>query len=85
MIFIYKELIKRYIYLLKPEDIKNYAKKQNVTLTNTEVTIIYDFIKSHYNELLNNNTKCFSLLKKELSSNLYEKIIVLYNYYKNYL
>ena len=71
--------------MLQPQDIKNYAKKQNVDLADNEVTIIYNFIKSHYNELLNNDTKSFSFLKKELSPSLYEKIIALYNYYKNYL
>ena len=70
---------------MQPQDIKNYAKKQNVDLSHTEVTTIYNFIKNHYNELLNKDTKSFSILKKELSPSLYEKIINLYNYYKNYL
>lgn len=85
MIFIYKDLINKYIYLLKPQDIKNYAKNQNVDLSESEVTIIYNFIKSHYKELLNNDTKSFSILKNSLNPSLYEKIISLYNYYKNYL
>lgn len=70
---------------MQPQDIINYAKKENVDLSNDETMIIYKFIKKHYNELLNKDTKSFSILKEALSPKLYEKILSLYNYYKNYL
>ncbi len=85
MILIYKQLIKKYLPLLKKQDIINYAKTQNVDLTNEETTIIYNFIREHSNELLNKDTHNFKILKNSLNKNLYEKIVYLYNYYKNYL
>ncbi len=85
MIFIYKELVRKYIIFLKPQDIINYAKKQKVDLSNDEVMIIYKYLKKYYNELLDKNTESFGILKKSLRSDLYDKLVELYNYYKNYI
>ena len=70
---------------MQKQDIKNYAQSQNIDLTNEEVDIIYNHIKKYYNELLNKDTRSFQVLKKALRKELYQKIIVLYNTYKNYL
>ena len=85
MIFIYKELVRKYIIFLKPQDIINYAKKQKVDLSNDEVMIIYRYLKKYYNELLDKNTESFVILKKSLRSDLYNKLVELYNSYKNYI
>ena len=85
MIFIYKELVRKYIIFLKPQDIINYAKKQKVDLSNDEVMIIYKYLKKYYNELLDKNTESFVILKKALRSDLYDKLVELYNYYKNFI
>ena len=45
-------IIKNNIYLLTKDHIKNYAITQNEYLTDTEISIIYDFIIKNYNELL---------------------------------
>ena len=78
----YKEIIKKYINILTKEDIKRYALKENIEVTNEEITIIYNFIKTNYQEILNNNEKSFYLLKQKLKPELYNTIISLYNKYK---
>ncbi len=85
MKIIYKELIKKYIYLLQPQDIKNYADSKKIDLNLEEVMIIYNFIKTYYNELLEKNIEVFSMLEKQVRYDIYVKIIELYNYYKKYI
>lgn len=85
MITIYKELIKKYINKLTPENIKNYALTQNEPLTDKESIIIYNHIKKHYLELLNNDTTSFNELKLNLRKEPFDKIVRLYNEYNKYL
>ena len=44
MIHIYKDIIKKYISLLTLDDLKNFAKKENIDYTEDEAIIIYNFI-----------------------------------------
>ena len=73
-------LIEKYINKLTIKDIKEYAKKQNILLTNNEDEIIYDFIKKNYKDLINNeyNEDFLRELKCKLSFDTYEKIKNLY-------
>lgn len=81
--FIYKELIKKYIPKLTTDDIKNYAKSKNISLTDSETSIIYNFIKTNYMEILNGNEEKLLSLKKTLREDLYNTIINLYKENKN--
>lgn len=85
MIFIYKELIKKYINCLTPEQIKQFAIKNNETLTNSELQIIYNYILKYNKDILNGDTSSFKSLKQHLRKDLYEKIENLYNEYKIYI
>ena len=81
MNIIYKELIKKYINLLTINDIKKYALSKNETLSEQEATIIYNYIKKYYKELLEGNTNSFTILKQNLRKELFNKITLLYNEY----
>lgn len=83
MISIYKELIKKYINILTKENISNFARTKNIILTDQEAKIIYDFIKTYYNELLEKNIYVFKYLKLKLNPNIYNKAIELYEEYSN--
>ncbi len=74
MIIIYKDLIKKYINLLEPIHIKNYANNKNITITNQEVNIIHNFIKTYYNELLDNESILLEL-KPLIREDLYKEVI----------
>ncbi len=81
MIFIYKELIKKYLSFLTVDHIKNYALTQNEALTDQEATIIYNYILKYQNELLNKNTTSFTILRQNIRKDLFDKIVLLYNEY----
>ena len=75
---IYKELIKKYIPKLTIDDIKRYAQKNNIYITNSEAIIIYNFIKENYLEVLNGHDEKIFALKSILRKDLYDTIIKLY-------
>ena len=79
MINIYKQLIKNYINILTINDIKSYTLSKNTTLSDKEAKIIYDFIKTNYNNLLDKDDTSIKQLQNKLNPNLYNKILNLYN------
>lgn len=83
----YYNLIKKYVLQLTKNDIYNYALKQDISLKENEIDIIYKNIKEHWEELYNNNgDRVFENIKKEVRSDIYEKIINLYKEnYHNFL
>ena len=70
----YKELIKSYIPKLTPKLIKEYGKKLNISLTDSETIILYQFIMKNYSEILEGNETSFIELKKKLSPTLYTQL-----------
>lgn len=79
----YKELIKSYIPKLTPKLIKEYGKKLNISLTDSETIILYQFIMKNYSEILEGNETSFIELKRKLNPNLYQQLLNLYNENKN--
>ena len=75
----YKELIKNWLPKLTPKLIKEYGKKLNISLTDSETIILYQFIMKNYSEILEGNETSFIELKKKLSPTLYTQLIKLYN------
>lgn len=80
-----KLLIYKYIERIKKEDIANYSLSQNINLTNNELNIIYDYIKHKTNEILNNPEEILKEIKNKLSIPVYNKIIELYDKYKDFI
>lgn len=77
------KLIKNYINNLKKEDISVFATNNNITLNDTELSIIYDTIKNDYESILyGNHDKVFSELQNKVSPDNYDKIINLFFEYK---
>lgn len=76
---IYKALIQKYINTITIEDIKNFAIKNKMPISDNEALIIYNFIKKYYNEVLNKNDQIFLLLKDKVRPQVYNNIIDLYN------
>lgn len=82
MIYIYKDIIKKYINLLTLDDIKRFADEKNIIYTNDEAIIIYNFIMYYHNDLLDENIKVFEEIKNKISPNLYKTLLHLYIEYK---
>lgn len=75
-----ENLLENYINKLTIDNIKNYAKVQNIDLLNNEAESIYDFIKNNYKNLYyeNYNEDNLKELKCKLSFNTYQKVLDLY-------
>ena len=78
-----KLFIYQYINKITKEDIYNYGIKQDIKLEKKELDIIYYYIKNKYQSFLNNPENILSEVKDKLNNNTYNKIIELYNKYKN--
>ena len=86
----YKSIIKNYIKKLNTQDILNFSLKNNINLNENEVNIILDYIKNDYETIMYGNPEhIFNELKLKLNKDTYDKLIILYNEfkekYKNYL
>lgn len=78
----YYNLIKKYVKKLNKEDIINFASKENIKLTTNELEIIYDSIKTRWEEIYENGIKVINEYKNKLNTVTYNKLIELYNKYK---
>ena len=76
-------LIKEYIKKLTINDIKTFAKKKNINISDYDSLILLDYAKNHYNDFLNgNDTKLINELKNKLSPNIFKEAYKLYLEYK---
>ena len=71
-------IIKKYVDILKKEDIENYALKNNILLDKNELDLIYNVIKNRYNEIYENGINVINEYKDKLKIDTYNKIIELY-------
>jgi len=78
-----KRLIQKYINKITENDIEMFAAGNNIKLNSHEKSVVYHFVKNHYNDLVYGNSNLvFNSLKQELSSENYNKIYYLFNSYK---
>lgn len=82
-------IIKKYVNILTTKDIYEFGRKNNIFLTDNEVSIIYEVIKKDYETLLYNDEKVFQYLENKISSENLNKIKIIFKEYKkkyqNYL
>lgn len=78
-------IIENFIINLTKEDIINFAKKNNLKVSNHEVDFVYSFIKGNYKQVLKNpNSFDVSLYKNEFSNENYLFLNNLINKYKRF-
>lgn len=84
-----KFFIKKYIDKITINDIESFALKNNIYLNNQELNIIFNLIKSNWENILNNTNETLAYLKQEFNYETYIKIENLCFMYKqkyqNYL
>lgn len=79
-------IIDLYVNSLKKDDIVNFAKKNDIILSDNELDFTYNFIKNNYKEAIKNkDTFNLSAYKDRFSSENYEKIEKLLQKYISYL
>lgn len=77
-------LIGQYVNKLTINNINDFALKNNINLSENELNVLLNVAKNHYREVLNgNDLEVINYLKDNLSKDNYDKIISLYNKYKN--
>ena len=82
MINIYKEIVRNYVNHMSIEDLEKAALKLNLPYNREELLEVYQFIKYHYIDLLDQNIKIFEELKEKINPTLYKELISLYIDYK---
>ena len=85
VIYMNRLFITEYIKKLTKEDILRYGIKQDIVLTKDELDIIYNYIKNKYQDIFDNPIKVINEIKGNVRDNVYNKILELYNKYKNYI
>lgn len=74
----YTNIIKKYVDALKKSDIVEFARKQNVKLSNIELDTIYEVIKTRWEEIYTSGLKVIEEYKNKLSSATYKVVVDLY-------
>jgi len=76
-------LIKEYIKKLEVDDIKKFALKNNINISDTDAIILYTYAKKYYQEFINGNpTKIINELKEKLEPSTFKMAYKLYLEYK---
>ena len=76
-------LIKEYINKLTIDDIKNYANKKNISITEYDAIILYTYAKKNYQDFLKGNDEIIiNELKEKLNPNTFKEAYKLYLEYK---
>ena len=76
-------LIKEYIKKMTIDDIKNFAIKKNINISDSDSLILYTYAKNHYEDFLNGKDDILiKELKEKLSPNTFKEAYKLYLEYK---
>jgi len=78
-----EQFIKEYIENIDEYTIEKYAKSNQINLSNKEIKIIYLYLKNYWQIFYKGDpTELFKELKEQLEKEKNEKILNLYNKYK---
>lgn len=80
-----KDLIKKYLNRLTIANLRNYARKNNIYVSEPELIIIYNFIMKYQDDLLNKNDQVLEILKDKINNPLYLYLSDLYQKNKDKL
>lgn len=77
------DIINRFIDKMSTNDIKDFALKNNINLSDDETKFIYMFLKKNWQELLGNpNSLIMDHYRNEFSDENFNKINNLVEYYR---
>lgn len=78
-------IILKYMDKLTKEDINKYASSQDISLKDNELDLIYAYIKKYSRRILNEPLDVIDEIKDDLSDNVYNKLLELYDKYKDFI
>lgn len=76
-------LIKKYINSLTIDKINEFGIKNDIYLSNEELSFLLELIKTNIDDILVNDSKYLDIIKSRFSEENYIKIKNLFLYYKN--
>ena len=76
------KLLKNYINLLSIDKIDSFCNSNNIVLNQNEKEYILNLIKDNFEDILINDSRYIKDLESNINTDAYNKIIKLYNYYK---
>ena len=79
-LFIYQYFIK-----IKKSDIYNFGLKQGIELDDEELSLIDNYIKNNFKKIIDNPEKALMDVKNKLKVSTYNKLLELYDTYKEKL
>lgn len=79
-----KLLIYKYMNKITKDDINKYALNQNVSLKSNELDLLYAYIKKYSKRILNEPLDVIDEIKDDLSIDVYNKLLELYDKYKDF-
>ncbi len=77
------QLIKNYISKMTKEDVRKFAEKNDICLSEEELDFTYRFVKKNYEALYANPNIDLSKYKNHYSEENYHKIMKLVSIYKS--
>lgn len=80
-----KIILYQYINKIKKEDIVKYGIKEGIIIKQDELDLIYNYIKNDYDKIINKPMDVIIEIKDKVSSRLYQKILELYDKYRDTL
>ncbi len=78
-------IVLKYMDKLTKEDINKYALSQDVSLKSNELDLLYAYIKKYSKRILNEPLDVIDEIKDDLSDNVYNKLLELYDKYKDFI
>lgn len=79
-----KLLIYKYMDKITKNDINKYALSQNVSLKSNELDLLYAYIKKYNKRIINEPLDVIDEIKDDLSIDVYNKLLELYDKYKDF-
>ena len=70
---------------LTKDDINKYASSQDIGLKDNELDLIYAYIKKYSKRILNDPLDVIDEIKDDLSIDVYNKLLELYDKYKDFI
>ena len=76
-------LVYEYINRLRREDIVKFCVIKGIDAIDSEIDVVYNYIKRDYKRFFNNPEEVLKEIKNDVNANTFSIIMELYNKYKN--
>ena len=81
--FMQRSFIINYAKNLTKEDIYNFVKSNNISISDKDIDTIYNHIKTYYNVFFEDPIKYIKMLKGKINDDIYYQILMIYDKYKD--